>query len=238
MKKLKQSVLCILVGISFLMSGCSSGVAMELPDFPEYPEYDALDYVELCSYDGMAVTVPKEDAEVTDEYLRQLARSNMPSKKIEKGASVEYGDSVYMDYTGRIDGETFEGGSAENVSVVIGSGQFIGGFEDGIVGMDIGETKEISVKFPAGYDNLDLAGKDAVFTVTVHYLFRNAELTDKNVKANTDYDTVDEYLDYLKGAAEERIANERRETERTAVANTLVGECDVTVPRFHKFPRT
>ena len=107
------------------------------------------------------------------------------------------GDTVNIDYTGTIDGREFDGGSTngQGTSLLLGSGSYIDGFEDGIIGHKVGETFDINVTFPDDYGVDDLNGKDATFSTTINYIEKTnvPELTDDFVKENLGYDTVDEY---------------------------------------------
>ena len=111
----------------------------------------------------------------------------------DENAVIQNGDTATINFVGTKDGEAFEGGTGNNYDLVIGSGTMIPGFEEGIVGMKKGETKDVSVTFPESYRNSELAGQDAVFQITVQSFKRPPELTDDWVAANTDYKTIDEY---------------------------------------------
>lgn len=205
-------------------------VIATLPDFPEYPVYDALDCVTLNDYDDMAVSVSllsKDD--ITDEQVRKAAEYNMPSDDVTDG-EVQTGDTVIIDYVGKVDGKEFEGGSAEDQSLTIGSGRFIDGFEDGVIGMKVDETKDLKLTFPEDYGKEDLNGKDVVFTVTVHSISRKRELNDANVKATTNCETVDAYLKDIRESMELNIEEQNQESIRSAVSEKLVEECKVDVP--------
>lgn len=115
-----------------------------------------------------------------------------------------------IDYTGYLDGEAFEGGSAEGDSLTIGSGRFIDGFESGLVGVKIGETVDLNLAFPETYKkNPDMAGKEVVFTVKVNSIdgVVAPEYTLENIKANTEYQTIEEYEQMIS----EQIYMERNE---------------------------
>ena len=99
--------------------------------------------------------------------LKQMQERNARLVTVE-GKAVEKGNTTLMDFEGFVDGKAFDGGKAENYELEIGSGAFIPGFEDQIVGMKAGEEKEINVKFPEEYFSPELAGKDATFKVKVH----------------------------------------------------------------------
>jgi len=112
--------------------------------------------------------MPKvEDAEVT-ERLEGLATSQAPFSKIKKSRALKNEDMAVMDFAGSIDGVPFDGGTAEKFSLRIGSGQFIPGFEDQMIGMKMDETKTVTVTFPESYGAANLAGKEANFEVILH----------------------------------------------------------------------
>jgi len=128
------------------------------------PDFEAVGYVEIA---------PKFDMpEVSDEELNErvdsLVAAQAPFEKIAEDRGVENGDMVKMNFSGSIDGVKFDGGTAEDFNLRIGSGQFIPGFEDQMVGMKMGEEKTITVTFPESYHAKDLAGKDAQFEVKVN----------------------------------------------------------------------
>jgi trigger factor len=128
------------------------------------PTIEAEGYKELApSYEEPTV----EDDEI-QERLTKLMENNAPFKKLKEDRGLDSDDQAKFDFLGKVDGEPFEGGKAEDFELVIGSGQFIPGFEDQMVGMNKGETKDITVTFPEEYQAKDLAGKEAVFTVTLH----------------------------------------------------------------------
>ena len=141
----------------------------------DLPVYDASEYVTLGEYKGLTVEV--DPVEVTDEQVMDKIASE--TKQTLTEGTVEDGDTVNIDYVGKIDGEEFDGGSAEGYDLEIGSCTFIDGFEDGIIGMQVGETKDLELTFPEDYHSEDLAGKDVVFTVTVNSISRVPELTDE-----------------------------------------------------------
>ena len=141
----------------------------------DLPAYDASEYVTLGEYKGLTVEV--DPVEVTDEQVMDKIASE--TKQTLTEGTVEDGDTVNIDYVGKLDGEEFDGGSAEGYDLEIGSCTFIDGFEDGIIGMQVGETKDLELTFPEDYHSEELAGKDVVFTVTVNSISRVPELTDE-----------------------------------------------------------
>ena len=129
--------------------------------FEVFPE------IKLAGFEGIAVERPQAevgDADV-DTMLDVLRKQNTRFEAVERAA--ENGDQITIDFVGKIDGEAFAGGSAKGVPLVLGSGRMIPGFEDALVGVKAGEERVINPTFPEDYQNLDLAGKTAEFTVNV-----------------------------------------------------------------------
>ncbi len=169
--------------------------------------------VTLGEYKGLEVD--KISTRVTqkevEEKLKEEAEKNARTVTVEDRA-VQDGDEVIMDFEGFVDGETFEGGKGENYPLTIGSGSFIAGFEEGLIGKEIGNTYDLNLKFPEPYErNPDLSGKDVVFEVTVHEIveFVDAEWTDEFVAAYTEYDSIEAYREGMKATLEaEKIQNQ------------------------------
>lgn len=131
---------------------------------------DVFPKVELNKYKDFnfkKVTVEISDADIEDALIT-LQERDMTYEPVENRDTVQKGDVAVIDFEGKKDGVAFEGGTAKGFSLNIGSGQFIPGFEDGVVGMKKGETKDLNLTFPKEYNSAELAGKDVVFTVTVH----------------------------------------------------------------------
>lgn len=154
-------------------------------------------YVKLGEYKGIAVEV--EVPEITDEYLDSYIDYIVSSSSVDR--SVQDGDYVNLDFEGKVDGVAFEGGTAQGYDLGIGSGSFIPGFESGMIGMEVGEVRDVAVTFPEDYSSEELAGADAVFTVTLNYIYGNSavDLTDEFVKnlQITGCETVADLRQYL-----------------------------------------
>ena len=154
--------------------------------------------VKLGDYKNLEVSVEasKEvtDAEVDEKVERE--RNNLAELIVKEGA-VELGDTVVIDFVGSVDGVEFDGGKGENFSLELGSGQFIPGFEDQLVGAKAGETVEVNVTFPEQYQAEDLAGKDAKFVTTVHEV-KAKEVPALDDELAKDIDEEVETLDELK----------------------------------------
>ena len=155
---------------------------------------DVSDYVTIGEYKGFVLD--RYTQAVTDDAVEAEIAYELQDKGTEvKNGTVENGDMVTVNYTGTVDGKEFDGGVAEDYDLIVGEGSVgIDGFEEGLIGMKKGETKELDLTLPEGYSEDDsLSGKEAVFKVTVQKFTRTSELTDEWVSANTDYKTVDEY---------------------------------------------
>ena len=174
----------------------------------DIPEYDASEYVTLGEYKDLTVEVTP--VEVTDEQVMDKIASE--TKQTLTEGTVESGDTVNIDYAGKIDGEEFDGGSAEGYDLEIGSCTFIDGFEDGIIGMQVGDTKDLELKFPEDYHSTDLAGKDVVFTVTVNSISRVPELTDEVADSVVEGMTAEAYQESVRQDLEDQ-AKESQKTE-------------------------
>lgn len=176
----------------------STEVELELA---ERPDYSASDYVTLGEYKGLKVEL--EPIQVTDEELQDEVRYNVQLadalEEFTEGA-VEMGDTANIDYEGKLDGVAFDGGTAKGYDLIIGSDSFIDGFEDGLVGVKVGDTVDLPLSFPENYYSDELAGKDVVFTVKVNSVKRMPELTDELVNTITDgeYTDVASYQDHLR----------------------------------------
>ena len=189
----------------------------EVKDMPSLDDIDVASCVTLPEYKG--ITVEKQVTPVTDEDVDTTitySLSYSPLEVSDENAKVEEGDTVNIDYTGTLDGEEFDGGSAEDTDLMIGSGQFIEGFESGLVGHVKGDTVELNLTFPEDYTE-DLAGKDVVFTVTINAIKRPlTEITEEWVQANSDCKTIEEYRESVRKDLEEynnSLAEENLQTQ-------------------------
>ncbi len=164
--------------------------------------------IKLGEYKGIELSII--DTTVTDDEVESQIQNMLtmyPNKVAVEGRAVADGDTVNIDYEGKVDGVAFEGGTAKAQDLVIGSGNFIPGFEEQLIGANKGETKDLNLTFPTEYHNADLAGKAAVFTVTVNDIFVNepAVLDDAWVEKTTagEYKTVSDYRDSIRKSLED-----------------------------------
>ena len=147
-------------------------------------------------------------------------KSMLKAETVDRAA--KSGDIVNIDYVGKIDGKEFEGGSATNYDLQLGSKSFIDDFEDQLVGCKAGDKKDVSVTFPDDYNIADMQGKEAVFTVSVNSVKQEKELNDKNVKADTDYDTVDELKSAVKEQLQAKLDANNTDVIDSAIENKLL----------------
>lgn len=155
------------------------------------------DYVTLGEYQNLTVE-EEPKAEVTEEdvdsYIERQLINNYDPVEVTEDRAVQENDTVNIDYAGYLDGEAFDGGTAQDQDLLIGSGSFIDGFEDGMIGHKKGETVSLDLTFPEDYSpNPDLAGQAVVFEVTINSISEPAALTDEWAAANTDYATAEEF---------------------------------------------
>jgi trigger factor len=181
--------------------------------------------IQLADFKGFSVERPVADvtdADV-DEAIKRIADQNRGYAAKGEGAKAENGDRVTVSFKGSINGTLFDGGTAENIQVVIGSNTFIPGFEEQLLGMAAGETRTLKVSFPKNYTNLELAGKPAEFetTATLIEAPQDTEINDEFAK------TLGlESLDKLKEAARERLAAEYAGATRQRVKRMLLDRLD------------
>lgn len=157
----------------------------------EKPE--TLGSIVLSEYKDLVVTVPAE-SEVTDDDVNSRIKEYMSNYQ-EDADTVQNGDTVTIDFTGKKNGVAFDGGSADSYSVVVGSNTLVSGFEEGMVGMKLGETKDIEITFPEDYSNEDLAGQPVTFSVVVNSIKRTPELNDDYAhQLDASCNTADEFI--------------------------------------------
>ena len=186
-------------------------IVLEIPSTPEFT---------LGEYKGLELK--KDVKEVTDEQVktaidRELMRG---SRLVETNKPVKNDDTVTLDFEGFIDGKAFEGGKAEKYQLKIGSHSFIDTFEDQLIGLSVGDEKDVNVTFPSEYHQADLAGKPAVFKVKIHNVRERImpELNDEFVQNSSEFDTVEQYTNSIR----ERLVNQANESAEIEVDNRLL----------------
>ncbi len=189
--------------------------------------------VEITSYKGLEVT--KEKVEVTEEDINNEIESvrNRNSRKITvSDRPVEKDDEAIIDFEGFVDGVAFEGGKGEKYPLVIGSNSFIPGFEDQIIGKNIGVEFDVNVTFPKEYGSEELADKDAVFKVLVHEIKRTElpELDDEFVKDVSEFDTLEEYKEDIKSKINDRKEKAAEHKMEEELINALLENLNADIP--------
>jgi trigger factor len=178
--------------------------------------------VRLGEYKGLEVE--NEEVEVTDEDVMhdlEHQRERHAELVIKEEGEIEEGDTAVIDFEGFIDGEPFEGGKAENHSLEIGSGQFIPGFEDQLIGKKSGEELEINVTFPEDYHAKEFASKDATFKVNIHEV-KSKELPELDDEFAKDIDDEVETLEELKNKTKEQLLEQRKQNAKNKKRETLI----------------
>lgn len=189
--------------------------------------------IKLGNYKGIEAEVTKQpvaDTEVDNEIQRLVAQS---TSLIEKDGDVTNGDVTTIDFEGFKDEVAFDGGKAEGFQLEIGSGQFISGFEEQMIGMKKGETRELNLTFPENYGAADLAGADVVFKVTVHKIEekKEAELNDAFVASLNapGIETIDQLRDNIKASLEAQHEQAFMAAKENAALGKLIDDCEVEV---------
>ncbi len=221
-KKLFVAAVCVLTMAGLTACGGSS---------VSYDKYDLDEYIKVGEYKGL--TVAGYEVEVTDDEIdtriEQELEEAASSQEVAKGSPVKEGDTVNIDYVGKKDGKKFDGGSAEGYDLEIGSGSFIDGFEDGLIGKKIGDKVKLELTFPEDYGEASLAGQDVVFNVTINSATRMTvpEYDLDYVKNTTEYDSIAAYekaveKEIYKEKEAEEISNQQTELWSKVLEDTEV----------------
>lgn len=206
MKRRTAAVLGGLLALSLTLGGCQSSKGLET------------DALKITKYKGVEVEQVEKPEEITDEEVEATIQANLESQATTTeitDRAVENGDTVNIDFVGKMDGKEFDGGAAEDYPLTIGSGSFIEGFEDSVIGHKIGDTYDWNGTFPDDYGNAEMAGKDVVFTITVNSITVEEvpELTEEIIKTLSDESTtVEEYKKEVKAQLEDEAQTSYDET--------------------------
>lgn len=245
-KRFLAVVMCVCLGMTMFACGASKGDNTKEIESgtseatePAYTEEDLvddsngdlniLDYVDLGDYKGIELT--KSITKVTDDEVT----NEMESKAVELTGSdvtVEDGDTAIIDFVGKLNGVAFDGGTASNYELEIGSGSFIDGFEDGLIGVKKGDTVDLNLTFPESYQSTELAGKDVVFTVTVNGVKRKPQLNDEWLAANTNYATLAEFAAETKQKLEDAAETTASNTLESSGLDQVISNS--TVKKYYK----
>lgn len=231
MKKIKIISSILAVSMSMvLLSGCGKDNSQKKLD-KMIDKYST--YCTLGDYKGIAYDVAS--TEITDEMVQEQVNSLLStyatSKYVTSGTA-QLGDTVNIDFVGRVNGEEFEGGSSQGMGydVTLGAGDFIDGFEDQIVGHSVGDVFEVNTTFPDSYpQNPDLEGVDAVFEVTLNSIKETVypEYTDAFVASYTDASSIEEYEQSLRERLEESYSSNDESSNKAAVMQQVVDNATI-----------
>ena len=190
-----------------------------------YPEVKLGDYKNL--------KVEAVETEVTDkEIMKEIEREAEKNARLIPVEIAEDGDILDMDFKGTVDDVAFEGGEAEHFELTLGSGSFIPGFEDQLIGVKVGDEKEVTVTFPEDYPAEDLAGKEAVFAVKVHDIKRKElpEIDDELIGDISEFETLDEYKKDLREKMEESKKNFAENQKKEDALKQAIDNLEVVLP--------
>ena len=205
-------------------SGKDAEVKVSLEVLPEVPA-PAIDGLKL-----ERLVVPVDDAEI-DETLRRIAAGNKSFEEGDAGRPAQTGDLVVIDFEGKLDGEPFEGGKAEGFGLELGSGQFIPGFEDQLIGVKAGDSKVLTLTFPADYGAAHLAGKETTFDVAVEAVRAPKETAlDDELAKQLGLDSIEKLRELIKGQLEQEHNGLTRTHMKRKLLDQLAAAHDFEVP--------
>ena len=246
-KKIAKVLVAGLVGLQLI--GCSNQNTANTEETQEiteaaentervpiyFKEINAEEYVTLGDYKGLevvsnVVTISDEDVDSYIEYMLSMSPGEL--EEITDRDVVENGDVANIDYVGKKDGVAFDGGTAEGYDLGIGTGSFIPGFEEGLVGVKKGETVDLNLTFPENYHSADLAGAEVVFTVTVNGIYKEItpEFNDEYVAklGIENVATVEEYRVYMKSTMQESEDEYALQDVQTQLLNMVTENATVS----------
>lgn len=259
-KRILALLLCASTVIS--MTGCGSkGESAEATEAVENTEsteeapavplakYDlkGSDYVTLCDYSAIEVTI-SGDYEVTDQdvldYVEKIFTQGGPFYTADPDkTTVEEGDIVNVDYVGKLDGEAFQGGTAENQNIDVSNNSsasgtsYIDGFTDGLLGASVGDVIDSNVTFPEDYNNEDLAGKEVVFTFTVNSIQKEVTvdtMDDEFASEQFHVDSVDAVYEQVRQHLESSAESTHKNDIYSAIEDYLLDNCTVDMPADYR----
>ncbi|MBI5972701.1 trigger factor [Staphylococcus caledonicus] len=191
--------------------------------------------VQLGDYKGLEIE--KQNSELTEEDLQEAidhSLGHLADMVVKEDGAVEENDTVNIDFNGYVDGEQFEGGQAEGYDLEVGSGSFIPGFEDQLVGMKTGEEKDVVVTFPEEYHAEELAGKEATFKTKVNEIkYKEVPELDDEIanELDSDANSVDEYKENLRKRLSEQKAEEAENVEKEEAINKATENVTIDIPQ-------
>lgn len=210
------------------------GELQDSKDFSFTAEFEIRPEIKLKKYEGLEVereviNIPNDKV---DNVLERIRESKAETTPLLEDRPAALKDTAEIDFFGKINGVPLEGGEAKNFKLELGSNSFIPGFEEGVVGMKLGQTKTIDLKFPEDYGNAEIAGKPVSFDVTLHKLYKKSlpELNDEFAKQVGDYANIAALKDLIKQDMESEEAGRVKEEFKTRLLKELVKNNPVEVP--------
>ena len=188
--------------------------------------------VELGEYAGLTVTKEAKNVNEADVDAEVKRMQDRNGRLLTREGAAENGDTVDIDFEGFVDGKAFEGGKAEHYSLVLGSGSFIPGFEDQVVGHSAGEEFDVNVKFPEEYGAAELAGKDATFKIKLHEVKYKElpTLDDDFAKDVSEYDTLDELKDSIRNNIKTNLDKQAEQKVENDLMDQVIANTKADIP--------
>ena len=188
--------------------------------------------VELGEYAGLTVTKEAKNVNEADVDAEVKRMQDRNGRLLTREGAAENGDTVDIDFEGFVDGKAFEGGKAEHYSLVLGSGSFIPGFEDQVVGHSAGEEFDVNVKFPEEYGAAELAGKDATFKIKLHEVKYKElpALDDDFAKDVSEYDTLDERKDSIRNNIKTNLDKQAEQKVENDLMDQVIANMKADIP--------
>lgn len=186
--------------------------------------YEVLPEITLGDFSKVEIERPVVEVsdEEVDEQIKRIAENNRPYEAKAEGAAAEEGDRLSFSYLGKLDGEPFEGGADENAQLVLGSKQFIPGFEEQLIGSKVGEEKTITVTFPENYGAEHLAGKDATFDIVVKGIETPGEIViDEDFASKLGLESLDKLKEIIRQQIEHEFGSQTRQKVKRALLDQL-----------------
>ena len=189
--------------------------------------------VELGEYAGLTVTKEAKNVNEADVDAEVKRMQDRNGRLLTREGAAENGDTVDIDFEGFVDGKAFEGGKAEHYSLVLGSGSFIPGFEDQVVGHSAGEEFDVNVKFPEEYGAAELAGKDATFKIKLHEVKYKElpALDDELAKDCSEYDTLEEFKESIRKNNQEQLDKQDDLAVENALVDQVIESMEAEIPQ-------
>ena len=188
--------------------------------------------VELGEYAGLTVTKEAKNVNEADVDAEVKRMQDRNGRLLTREGAAENGDTVDIDFEGFVDGKAFEGGKAEHYSLVLGSGSFIPGFEDQVVGHSAGEEFDVNVKFPEEYGAAELAGKDATFKIKLHEVKYKElpALDDDFAKDVSEYDTLEELKDSIRNNIKTNLDKQAEQKVENDLMDQVIANMEADIP--------